>query len=48
MIKSLKEVKASEAKEYAIRLPRPGIRDKTCLFLHYLSVQEELINYLIN
>ena len=40
MIQVLNEVKAIEAKGYAVGLPRPGIRDKTDLFLHYLSVQE--------
>ena len=40
IIQGLKEVKVSEAKGYAVGLPRPGIRDKTGLFLHYLSVQE--------
>ena len=40
MIKGLKEIKEFGAKGYAVGLPRPGIRDKTGLFLHYLSVQE--------
>ena len=38
MIQDLKELKVSEAKGYAVGLPRPGIRDKKDLFLHYLSV----------
>ena len=40
MIQGLNEVKASEAKGYAVGLHRPGIRDKTGLIFALLSVSE--------
>ena len=40
MIHGLKEVKASEAKGYAVGIPRPGVRDKTGLIFALLSILE--------